>query len=534
MVYLGSWFASCLGSRNGRRLPALLLASLLACLGCPFISDMEGSIGDGGEVRELLPARIEHVILPEVHFAGEPVTLTMRGTHPDPCTRFERFESSGWVEGDDVDVRTWSARSVGSCPGDGETFDALQTVAGLSAGRHSFLVDETWRRRVTILSAREDLCGEFEPLEIMEVVPRGTTYVGGSAEVLVKVLHPTPCHGPPRVSHQLVDGELHLTAEARMCGPVDQGESCPDWALPLTVLHELGPVEQEEALMVFETRAGTFPVVDMSRCSFQNMLVRSVHAPALVPGEAAIPLSVRGWLPSPCAAVDEVSWSHDEDELMVEIVVRDCEPYCDLGTRSKEIEFELEIEGVPPGRWPVTVEGIPSGRDVIVAQPGACERLPLPPEAIVAALATSGLYANLEWEPVQAGRPIDVHIAGELPDGCWSEPRLEMLDAEGEVGDGGRIELSTSARFCAAACDAGTYGDNGFDSQLGGEEESDDPEDGDPPADAGDDDMLEDPIITSVDGVGTYSAGWSLPGGLPPGTFELMIDGTSRGTITVH
>jgi hypothetical protein len=512
------------------RADAVLLAAIcLLCSGCPLGPSDGAEPPRGGEVKELVPAQPVRLLAPRFVMAGEQLTVTARGAHPDECATFDRFESAGWTRGNDVEVNAWSARPLGNCGGEGAPWESHLTVSGMPAGSRILRVGDEEARSI-VLSASPAECAGLDRLEIAGVRMPPATHRYGSAVVQVEVVHPTPCHGPPIIRGEVDAGELRLIAESARCGPIGDLSSCPAWGLPMMVGYEMAPLLGEISVVTFGEEERLVRTVDFSQCLIEPLQVHSASGPGLVSYERPIEISVRGRLPSSCAAIEGVRWQALDGELTIEVDVRDCEGTCEgSADGGSEVEIEAAVTGVPPGRWRVRVGGVELARPLLVATPGACSEAQLPEDAVSAILATNGLYVDLSLRAARERDPIDVHVAGLLPDGCWATPRLEEILGAGGQGSG-RIELQTRALHCDLGCDSSEDGEPIFelDPTSGGGWPP--PGEGPPDDEPGD----EEPVLSGVAGARAYVAGWSRPGGLPKGSWTLVVDGKAQGTITVE
>jgi hypothetical protein len=510
-----------------RRLLVLALLLAPACL--PDADLAHGVPWDDGEIVALVEAGVDALAGPSLSLAGDAPIFEVHGRHPDACTRFDRFETEGFEAGA-LSLIPWAIRTVGPCTLGDVPFSAAVTVAGLAPGAHRVVVmPGDLSREITVLAGRAAACAGTVSLPIDALRAPPVTHPAGSAEVLAEIVLPTFCHGPPAVGVEATADGFAFAAQAPVCGPIDDAAACPAPGPRVRVRRALGPLpEGSHRLGGPEVRTtDEVAVVDVAQCAFEPLAIEGARIPALAAEDDPPRLVVEGRLPSDCAAIDPATWTISGDEVRVTVPVRTCErteaaTACVPATT--KVRAEIPLTGLGPGTWRVFVNGRAVPGPMVVGRAGVCETRPLPPEAVSGVIATAGLYTDLLREGGQSGLPLDLHVVGALPDGCWASPSLRL----DEDLSGGRVALRTEATFCEMACDLDESGNPDPHAGFAGAE-PDEGEDDPPREDAG-----SGPITGGDLGARGFSAALAIPSGLSPGTWTVILDGRDEASFTVE
>ncbi len=455
------------------------LAGVLVLASACSAADLE--VGKGGDVGELVLASVSELSVPERVPVGAPLPLTVRGTHPDGCTTFERFETAR--TGEHIVLTAWAYRPLGPCTTPGRSFEARTTLIGLPAGVFEIRINDALGATVVVAGAGAGAprCAEAPPVVVDSVTLPPPTYAGGRAEIVVhghlqswcdRLLEPQVLRSGARVL-------VALPAEG--CGiQGDDPALCPPGPQPFSQRVSF----PFEAPGIFNVEVdgvgfGAIEVLPRSECRFDPLPDITLRAPARVEVGTAFKVEVEGRLDTTCAAPDPIVPEVAAAEVRLAATVHACGGGCVSSPAPVAARVEVPVSGLDVGRWDLVETGSGQSLTVDVLPAGSCLPVPLPDGAVEQVLLTT----DLSQSDGVAFQPVDVSVYGTLPAGCWSAPSL--------VGgvEGSRIVLDTESTHCASTC---------------------------------------------AEAPARFVASLALAGGLAPGTYEVVVDGTSFAPFTVR
>lgn len=457
---------------------AIFAATLLVASACAA-ADLEA--GKGGDLGELVLAEVSEVSVPERIQVGEALPIIVRGTHPDGCTTFERFETER--SGERIALTAWAYRPLGPCATPGAPFEAQTTLTGLEAGVYEIRVNDTLRTTVVVAGAGAGAprCPEAPPVTVDSVTLPPPTYAGGQAEVVVhghllswcdRLLEPQVLRSGSRVLVALV---------AEGCGAQGNDPAlCPPGPQPFVQRVSL-PFETPGifTVEVDGVAFGSIEVLNRTECRFDPLPGLTLRAPARVEAGTAFKIEVEGRLDTTCAAPELIVPEVTAGEVRLAARVHACGGGCVSLPAPATARVEVPVSGLDEGRWALVETGSGQSLNLDVLPAGSCAPVPLPDGSVEQVLLTTGLVES-DGAAFQA---VDVSVYGTLPAGCWSAPSLT-----GGV-EGSRIVLSTVSTRCAATC---------------------------------------------TQAPARFVASMALAGGLAPGTYEVVVDGSAFSPFTVR
>lgn len=460
---------------------AALLVAVLAAAGCglaPLSAPGGGHNGTGTldagappTVSELVRAQIASAEVPARVALGEGATLTVHGTHPDPCTTLARFDTAS--SGGRIDVTVWSARPVGPCTGSPVPFDGQDTLSGLSVGLYEVTVNGIAAGTLAVTAAPlSPVCASPDRVTVTGVTLPPATWPSGSAVVHVSGTLPSWCEVLAAPVVTLSTGQVTIGLAAEGCPSANDPSVCPPGAQPVDADVEVGPLSAGTVKVVVDGSSyGSIQVVPASRCTLSQLPVATVSAAGPISEDQALPVHVEGHLTSSCAALDGPTVQVGTDTVKIAMGTHACDPSC--APADRKVSFDLPIDNLSAGTYTVDVDGVTT-TPVTVLAAGACRTDTLPTTAVAGAIATSGSSS------LAAGTPLDVAVWGSLPSGCWRQPSVT-----GRV-NGSTLALTLSSDHCSTDCGSGGQG---------------------------------------------YVVAWSSPGGLPSGSYAITVDGAQVGTF---
>jgi len=467
----------------GRCLGLLLGLALLT--GCGSLARDATSLAPGGVgfedagsgVSELVPAAVETISLPSSIIEGEALVLSVKGTHLDPCTRFERFESE--ATGQQLRLKAWAIRPLGGCAGVGETFEASSSLQGLKVGIYELIVNDLLSASVSVLAPPRPgaPCSAQVPVSLVSASLPQTSHPLGRAILELELELESTCDHLLAPSQTQVGDVLELRLDAEGCPLTRQDpQQCPGGpkrvqrSIPLQ-LATLGLTR----VALNGQALGSVELVPTSSCRLSHAHLRALQAPGRIEAQRPFSIQLQALLPSSCAAFDDAVLSQSASQLSLQIPVRECASAC--ASQSREASLSLPMQGLAEGSYTLQVESL-APRPLEVLPQGSCAAQSLPPGSLHTTLLTSGLSSTVG----RAGQAFDVSVYGTLPQGCFERPQLSAYV------EGASIVLQTESTECAPVCHQSPR---------------------------------------------AFAASASFPLGLPPGDYSVIADGEAQGQFSI-